>query len=62
MVGKQKKGGENKMRKRNIMVCDECGKVKDFKDKYKPDTLFHRCDDGKEHTKFGIWRKKNEVK
>ena len=47
----------------NLMECDECGKVGDFKDQYKPDTLFHLCD-GKHVDKMGIWRryKNSEVK
>ncbi len=43
-------------RKPNWLKCDVCGMVGDFKDKYKPDTLFHKCD-GRSSKRIGIWRK-----
>ena len=43
------------MRKPNLMKCDVCGNVADFKDEYKPDTLFHSHDD--KTLTMGIWRR-----
>ena len=43
-------------RKPNMMECNQCHVVEDFKDKYKPDTLFHKCN-GVGSEQMGTWRK-----
>lgn len=43
-------------RKPNLMECNTCKKVADFKDEYKPDTLFHKCD-GASSKRIGAWKK-----